>query len=87
MNIMAYILTAINILSFFLVLIDKKRAIRHQWRIPERTFFILAFLGGALGVYLGMILFRHKTRHVFFTWGIVLLIVLNAVFIYYLFPG
>lgn len=42
---------------------DKLRAIRHEWRISERTLFVIALLGGSLGSLLGMLIFRHKTRH------------------------
>ena len=76
---------ALNILCLFLVSYDKKRAVRHQWRISEKTFFILAFMGGALGTYLGMIFFRHKTKHFHFKWGMRFLVVLHGVsLIYYL---
>jgi len=87
MNVLVFVLVALNIFCFFLVKIDKIKAKRHQWRIPERTFFILAFLGGALGVYSGMRLFRHKTKHIYFSWGMVLLIVFHGAIIYYLLPG
>lgn len=49
--------------------IDKRRAIRHQWRISEATLFLIALLGGSLGSIIGMQLFRHKTRHWYFVWG------------------
>lgn len=48
---------------------DKRKAIRHQWRIPEATLFLIALLGGSLGSIVGMQLFRHKTRHWYFVWG------------------
>jgi len=44
-------------------MLDKRRSERHEWRISERTFFIWAFAFGAVGVLLGMRVFRHKTRH------------------------
>lgn len=49
--------------------IDKRRAIRHEWRIPEATLFLIALLGGSMGSIAGMQLFRHKTRHWYFVWG------------------
>ncbi len=82
-----FILVALNVFCFFLVNIDKVRTIRHQRRVPEQTLFMLAFLGGALGVYLGMMRFRHKTKHLYFAWGMVLLMALHGVIIYYLLPG
>ena len=75
----------LNIVSFFLVKLDKKRAINHRWRVPEKTFFVLAFAGGAIGTYLGMIFFRHKTKQALFTRGIALFIVLNAAVFYFVF--
>jgi len=43
--------------------LDKRRAVRGGWRIPERTIFLIALLGGSPGVLLGMELMHHKTRH------------------------
>lgn len=63
----------INIISFSLMGIDKKRAVRGAWRIPEATLFWTAFLGGAFGSTLGMHFFRHKTRHWYFRYGLPLL--------------
>ena len=58
---------AINLLLFFCMAIDKSRARRERWRISEKTLFLLALLGGACGGLLGMRLFRHKTKHWYFT--------------------
>ena len=49
--------------------LDKRQAIRHPWRITEATLFFIALLGGGLGSIVGMQLFRHKTRHWYFVWG------------------
>ncbi|MCM3739896.1 DUF1294 domain-containing protein [Oceanobacillus luteolus] len=74
---------AVNVFTLFLMRIDKQKAIKGQYRIPERTFFLLSFLGGAIGTFLGMKLFRHKTKHKRFTIGIPVLIIWNAfAFIY-----
>lgn len=51
-----------NILGFILILLDKRKAEKEQYRIPEKTFFILAFLGGVFGIEIGMVLFHHKTK-------------------------
>lgn len=56
-------LTIINALGFILMLVDKQKARRCAWRIPERTLMTVAAIGGSLGSYLGMQLFRHKTKH------------------------
>lgn len=45
---------------------DKKRAEKKRWRIPEKTLFLVAILGGSLGSVLGMQVFRHKTKHWYF---------------------
>ena len=50
--------------------IDKSRAKRGVWRVPERTLFLLPLLGGSIGALLGMRIFRHKTKHWYFVWGI-----------------
>ncbi len=58
-----------SILAFALMGIDKWRAANHSWRIPEKTLFLSAALGGSLGAILGMQLFRHKTQHWSFKLG------------------
>ncbi len=55
-------LIAVNLAAFLLYGVDKSRARRGAWRIPERTLLAMAFLGGALGAMLGMRAFRHKTQ-------------------------
>lgn len=62
-------LVTINIIGYAVMGIDKKRAVRGAWRIPEASLFLTAFLGGSLGCILGMKRFRHKTRHWYFKYG------------------
>ena len=62
-------LLAVNVLLFALMGIDKYKAKRGLWRIPEKTLFLTAALGGSIGGILGMQLFRHKTRHNSFKFG------------------
>ncbi len=62
-------LLSINIVAFCLMGIDKRRAVKHAWRIPEKTLFLTAILGGSPGSIIGMQLFRHKTRHRYFKYG------------------
>lgn len=64
-----FYLICINLAGLVSMGVDKKRAIRHQWRISETTLFLIALLGGSLGSIIGMQLFRHKTRHWYFVWG------------------
>ena len=55
-------LLVINVAAFVLYGNDKRRAVRHQWRIPEVELLLAAFLGGGAGAFLGMHLFHHKTK-------------------------
>ena len=52
----------INLLTFLLYGLDKYKAIRREWRIPERALLLMAFVGGAFGALSAMRIFRHKTR-------------------------
>lgn len=63
-------LLIINALSFLLMLIDKQKAKKDRWRIPEKTLTAVAILGGSLGGIAGMKLFRHKTKHPKFSIGL-----------------
>jgi len=81
--IVAYFLL-INLISYFMVWYDKRQAKLDRWRIPEKRLFKLAFAGGAIGVYLGMKRFRHKTKHGSFIYGIPLIALLNIIAVYYL---
>lgn len=56
-------LLIINVVALIAYAVDKFKAQHNRWRIPEATLIIMAFLGGALGAFLGMYLFRHKTKH------------------------
>ncbi|MBQ7713695.1 MAG: DUF1294 domain-containing protein [Oscillospiraceae bacterium] len=63
-------LAAVNLAAFVLFGADKRRAQRGEWRVPERTLFLFALLGGSLGALCGMRAFRHKTRHWYFRYGL-----------------
>lgn len=76
MKYLYYYLFFINVLAFFLMGIDKRKAELGRWRIPERTLFLFAFLGGGVGAIAGMQLFRHKTKHRSFTVGMPLILLL-----------
>lgn len=67
-------IAVINIITFIAYGVDKSRAKRHVYRIPERTLIGLAVVGGSVGAYLGMGYFRHKTRHLKFTAGVPLIL-------------
>ncbi|MFC0469501.1 DUF1294 domain-containing protein [Halalkalibacter kiskunsagensis] len=65
----------INILAFIVMGVDKDRAKRRERRVPERSLFMFAVIGGSLGIYAGMKTFRHKTKHKSFTIGIPLIFI------------
>lgn len=67
----------INMTGFALMGIDKRKAIKHAFRIPESTLFIVAVIGGSVGSILGMYTFRHKTRHWYFVYGMPLILVVQ----------
>lgn len=70
-------LLLMSLILFAFMGADKRRAKRRAWRVPERTLFWLAALGGGLGGVLGMLAFRHKTKHASFCIGMPLLTLLN----------
>ena len=71
----------INIIGFFSILIDKRRAIKNKWRIPEKTLFLIAIIGGSVGSIAGMRLFRHKTKHWYFAYGMPAILLVQIVII------
>ncbi len=73
----AYLLV-VNVVAFALMGIDKNKAKRGVWRIPERTLFLPVVLFGSLGGTLGMLTFRHKTKHWYFKYGFPALLVVQV---------
>ena len=63
-------LAAVNAVTFAVYGADKRRARKERRRVPEKTLFLLAVIGGSAGAWAGMYAFRHKTRHWYFVWGI-----------------
>ena len=63
---------------------DKRQAKKKGQRVPEKNLWFLAFLGGGIGAYFGMQMFRHKTRHTSFRIGFLMLAILTGVLILYL---
>ena len=80
---MAYLLI-INAIAFLFMLLDKRRAQKNAWRIPEATLLSLAILGGSFGAALGMRLFRHKTRKPQFSLGLPVILVLHILLLIWL---
>ena len=72
-------LILINAVSMILMLIDKIKAIKNLWRIPERTLLGVCAIGGSLGGLIGMKLFRHKTLHLRFSIGIPVMLAVHIV--------
>jgi uncharacterized membrane protein YsdA (DUF1294 family) len=65
-----YYLLAVNALAFALMGVDKAKARRGAWRIPEKVLFLSALAGGSVGAIAGMFAFRHKTKHLRFVLGL-----------------
>ena len=79
MNHLHLYLAIINALGFVLMRVDKQRAKRKLWRIPEATLMAVAVFGGSIGSLLGMYAFRHKTKHPKFAVGIPLILILQVI--------
>ncbi len=77
----------VNLIGFLLMGIDKRKAIKHAFRIPEATLFIIAIIGGSLGSIAGMYLFRHKTRHWYFVYGMPAILILQIALIMFVLNG
>ena len=72
-------LVTINALGFILMLVDKYKAKKHLWRIPEATLIGVAAMGGSIGALVGMYTVRHKTKHLKFTVGIPVILALQLI--------
>ena len=84
-SIIGMYLIIVNIAGFLAMGIDKIKAKKKAWRIPEKTLLGLAIAGGGLGVMLGMETFRHKTKHWYFKYGIpVILMVEISIILYFM---
>ena len=70
MSCLAYYLLAINAVAFIMYGVDKYKAKKAKWRIPEATLLLLAVLGGSIGAWMGMKVWHHKTMHKKFKYGI-----------------
>ena len=72
-------LLIVNAIGFILMLVDKIKAKKNLWRIPEATLFLVAVIGGSIGSILGMYTFRHKTKHIKFIVGMPLILAVQVV--------
>ena len=84
-----YYLLGINIITFILYGVDKYKAQKNKWRIPEKTLILFAVFGGSIGALLGIKVFHHKTLHKKFKYGVPAILILQiaaaAYGIYYFF--
>jgi uncharacterized membrane protein YsdA (DUF1294 family) len=83
-KISAVYLLAVNIAAFAVYGWDKMCAKRGMWRVPEKILLLLAFLGGSVGAMVGMAIFRHKTLHLKFRYGVPLILILQLIGLIYL---
>lgn len=81
-NVLLYLLV-INVFGFFIMWLDKRKAIKGHWRIPEKTLFIVTALGGGIGTTAGMYVFRHKTQKLNFVIGFPFITILELIAIIY----
>lgn len=85
MDILFAYLLLINAAGLLIMLADKRKAIKNRWRIPEKTMLTVAILGGSLGIYAGMQLFRHKTKHAKFSIGVPVILAIQILLAVFLF--
>ena len=83
-NVLLYYLIVINIVTFLVYGIDKWKAKQGSWRISEATLLILAVIGGSIGALLGMKVWRHKTMHKKFKYGLPLILIIQIILMGYL---
>ena len=84
MSCLAYYLLAINVVAFIVYGIDKYKAKKAKWRIPEATLLLLAVLGGSIGAWMGMKVWHHKTMHKKFKYGIPAILLIQIALMTYL---
>lgn len=80
---LVFYLVIINLAAFAAYGIDKRRAVKKKWRIPERYLLGLAVVGGSAGALCGMYTFRHKTRHKKFTIGVPVIFLIQIAVLYF----
>jgi len=86
-TVIAIYLAIINLIGFVVMGIDKNRAKKRAFRIPEATLFTMAIIGGSIGTILGMHIFRHKTRHWYFLYGMPVILILQIIIVIVLVLG
>ena len=87
MNVILVLVTyylLVNLLGFYAMYTDKLRAKKRAFRIPEATLFATAIIGGSIGCIAGMYVFRHKTRHWYFVYGMPAILLLQLALLFFL---
>ena len=79
LQIIIYALFALNLITFIIYGIDKFKAKKAKWRISEATLILLAVIGGSIGAWLGLQVWRHKTQHKKFFIGIPMILTLQVI--------
>lgn len=79
-NIIVYLLI-VNLIGFYMMWSDKRKAKYGKWRIPEQTLFVITALGGGIGTIVGMYKFRHKTKKLKFIVGLPTIVILEIILI------
>ena len=77
-----YYFILINLMGIVIMAYDKRRAIVRKWRVPEAHLFFIALIFGSLGSIIGMYLFHHKTKHLKFTIGMPLILLIQVIILY-----
>lgn len=78
-------LCAVNLVAIIMYGLDKKRAQKGKWRISEAALLGIAVIGGSAGAWIGMKAFHHKTKHVKFSLGVPLILIIQALILMYFF--
>ena len=76
-SILLFFILGINVITFMVYGIDKLKAKKGKWRIPEATLLLLAIVGGSIGAWTGMKVWHHKTLHKKFKYGIPLILIVQ----------
>lgn len=78
-------LAAVNLATFVMYGIDKYKAKKAKWRIPEATLLLMAAIGGSIGAWVGMQVWHHKTLHKKFKYGVPVIFLLQVALTFYLY--
>ena len=87
MNYLYLYILIINLITFGVFALDKKKAKKKQWRIPESTLLLLSLIGGSLGGLLAMKIVKHKTQKIKFVIGVPFLLIVNFLMYFYITKG